>query len=294
MFENQNSNIFVSGILPSHRYRFFLARNTHLAEQVGTRHNASEDVIGLIGETMMGAYLIASANEKNQDATVSLQLECDEPVGKIISFASTSGGMRSYVSNPEASFDELAPRLEGGLLQVNRWLGSNRKVYSSTIQMRNAPLEKNLEEYIARSEQIQTFLRLESGRSSRFEFAGYLFQALPDATYEDTDAILDMLAGKSAGELMNNIAPTGGEDNHKMNTPLSHSLEVKVLNTGSFYFYCDCSRKRVKRVIQSLGEIESHRLLDEHGRIEVKCEFCNTPYLFSGNEIEALFSGDHE
>lgn len=61
------------------------------------------------------------------------------------------------------------------------------------------------------------------------------------------------------------------------------------LSTTEFVFKCDCSQDRIDRAIMALGKQEAESIIKEQGKIEVKCEFCQTNYSFDEIELKRLF-----
>ncbi len=59
-------------------------------------------------------------------------------------------------------------------------------------------------------------------------------------------------------------------------------------------FACTCSRERVGRMIQGLGEIEAREILAERGVIMVDCEFCGAQYRFDAIDATQLFTAAGE
>ncbi len=55
-------------------------------------------------------------------------------------------------------------------------------------------------------------------------------------------------------------------------------------------FACTCSRERVGRMIQGLGEVEAKEILAERGLIMVDCEFCGANYRFDAIDAAQLFT----
>jgi molecular chaperone Hsp33 len=55
------------------------------------------------------------------------------------------------------------------------------------------------------------------------------------------------------------------------------------------HFACRCSRERVGRMIQGLGQEEAQSILAERGGIEVACEFCGVQYPFDPIDTAQLF-----
>ena len=56
-------------------------------------------------------------------------------------------------------------------------------------------------------------------------------------------------------------------------------------------FACSCSRERVSRMLQSLGQDEVESVLAEQGQIEVGCEYCGQQYHFDAVDAAQIFAG---
>lgn len=285
-------NFFVSGVIPDKHYRFVIARNSAIAREAADRHKASQQIASIMGETMLGAFFLSTHATKQIDTTVSLHLECDAPIYRIISFADNSGDMRSYPGKPDSEFDDHEP-LFSGIMRVNRWVREATKIYSSAVEMRKVPIYKNLEEFIGKSEQIQSFIKIDSEKDENgdLQISGYMFQALPDASADDTDSILDMLNNVSAKFVLDGIL-SGTEDRKLPPESSNIFLEAKILRTGYFEFRCDCNRSKIAGLIRAMKREEVESILGEHGKIEAACEFCKTKYVFTAEEATSLINGE--
>jgi len=54
-------------------------------------------------------------------------------------------------------------------------------------------------------------------------------------------------------------------------------------------FACSCSRERVGRMIQGLGNSEANDIVAEQGAISVDCEFCGAQYRFDAVDVAQIF-----
>ena len=53
-------------------------------------------------------------------------------------------------------------------------------------------------------------------------------------------------------------------------------------------YRCYCSRDRVERALISMGTEELEDMLAQQGGCELGCQFCDTVYRFSAQELRAL------
>ena len=53
-------------------------------------------------------------------------------------------------------------------------------------------------------------------------------------------------------------------------------------------FYCNCSKVRVEKALITLGREEITKLLEEDGRAQLQCHFCNKSYDFTADDLRRL------
>jgi len=63
-----------------------------------------------------------------------------------------------------------------------------------------------------------------------------------------------------------------------------------TLEKGGLALACSCNRRRLERVVVSLGQQEIETLIAEHGAIEITCEFCRATYRFEKRELEEILT----
>lgn len=284
--EHMKTDAFIRGILPDIACRYVIATAFSSVQEIWTRHEMTVGPALLIGEAAMAAFLLAARGTKEEDQTVGLHFECTGPVRRLISSGRFDGGIRGYT--PEARADWQGSLMDGkgsGTLNVSLFREHSQKVYASSVEFRNQSIARNIEEFLARSEQVQVFVELgpftdigtplfpEPISLQHTGISGYLFEALPGATADDTDRLLEFL--KSGMDLLRQrgILP-----------------EVPgILSEGRMFHYCDCSKEKVERLIISMGREEADALIVEQGMIEVTCAFCQEKYRFGGSEVKKIF-----
>ena len=65
-------------------------------------------------------------------------------------------------------------------------------------------------------------------------------------------------------------------------------MGVEITDTLPVQFYCNCNKKRVEKVLISLGKKELQELIDEGKDVELNCHFCNTNYVFTVEELKKI------
>lgn len=68
----------------------------------------------------------------------------------------------------------------------------------------------------------------------------------------------------------------------EFNPVITESCEVS--------YKCNCSKRKINRVVKSLGKSEADAIVNEMGCIEVCCHFCGKKYVYDQQAVDKLFS----
>jgi molecular chaperone Hsp33 len=193
------------------------------------------------------------------------------------------GRMRGLVSVPDySSLDDSSLGIGKGVFRVTRW-GGIQKLHQSITKLEKAPFESNLLNHISESDQLVSFVSIFNSDS---ECKGIILQALPFTEQSKIDDLMDRLGEMqySTEELF-----SGSLDTVLSRLETSLKSNALTLDTGIPEFYCGCTIEKIKNVIRSIGKEESYSILEEQGRIEIICEFCNEVYELDSEEVHLLF-----
>ena len=123
---------------------------------------------------MMGAFFLAGMVK--EETTVSIQMEGDGQVERVMGYSDRIGRMRGLVSVPDySSLDDSSLGIGKGVFRVTRW-GGIRKLHQSITKLEKAPFESNLLNHISESDQLVSFVSIFNSDS---ECKGMILQALP-------------------------------------------------------------------------------------------------------------------
>lgn len=64
----------------------------------------------------------------------------------------------------------------------------------------------------------------------------------------------------------------------------------KVLSEEEIGFVCDCSRERFEGALITLGKEELEAMAKEDHGAEITCQFCETTYTFTEEDLEGLIN----
>ena len=66
--------------------------------------------------------------------------------------------------------------------------------------------------------------------------------------------------------------------------------DVEITNRQDLFFTCDCSREKMINALSTIGKQELQSMIDEDHGCEITCQFCNTKYQFSEEELQNLIN----
>ena len=262
------------------------ARNIHKLLPMGT---------AALGRTLMGASLMGDMLKEEKGA-LTLQIKGGGPLGTILAVSDWEGNVRGYVQNPQVELIEQRP----GKLDVGAAVGQNgtltvikdiglKEPYVGSIGLFSGEIADDLAMYFVESEQIPTACALGVlvGLDQSVTAAGgYLIQLLPGAS---EDMIEKIEAGvRAMGSVSSALA--GGLDGEGLLRTVLKDFELEILEKHPVEYRCYCSRDRVSRALISMGKEELAQLIQEQGRAELTCQFCDQVYQFSREELEELLA----
>jgi molecular chaperone Hsp33 len=157
------------------------------------------------------------------------------------------------------------------------------EAYQGIVPLEGNSISQILENYMLRSQQIETRLWLAcNGKSA----SGMLLQKLPNQPEQDIDAWnrICILADTVTNDELQDLDPA------QLITRLFGEEDVRMFSAKSTQFYCNCSRSKVANMLLLLGQEEVESILTERDEIEVHCDFCNKRYAFDAVDAAALFA----
>jgi molecular chaperone Hsp33 len=215
-----------------------------------------------------------------------LVVECNSDFG-IRATAKWTG----LVNDQQSLFDLI----EHGQFMITLDPKDGGKAYQGVVPLEGDNISAILENYMLRSEQIDTRIWLCCDGNSA---AGMLLQKLPDtmnqATQSQEHSEHDLDTWNRVGHLASTIT-----DDELLNLPtetllkrLFHEEDVRLFDASHTAFFCSCSRESVANMLRMLGNDELTSIIEEQGQIEVNCDFCNTHYKFDKIDAAQLLVGE--
>ena len=239
----------------------------------------------VLGEMMAAAALLTATLKF--DGRLIMQVQGHGPVNLLMVECTSKRTMRAIAqwngAIPEAPLSDL---VGDGRLAVTIEPLKEKERYQAIVELEGMTVAEALENYFARSEQLDTRLWLAADPN---QAAGMLLQKLPGSPLTDDDAwnrAVHLGSTITRQELL--VLPVR-DIIHR----LYHEEDIRLFSRIPVSFRCSCSRERVESVLRMLGHGEIHSILAEQGMVRVDCEFCGGRYEFDRIDAEQLFAALH-
>ena len=287
------SDYLVRGMSMDGFVKVVAIRSTEMVSRGAQIHGTTPNATAAFGRVLTAASMMGNM-QKVDNGSMTLQIKGDGPIGSIVCVSDPSGNVRGYVYEPKVPLVEKYP----GKLDVGSTVGKNgtltvirdlqmKEPYVGSIPLVSGEIGDDVTAYFVQSEQIPTACALGVlvDRDQSVKVAGgYLIQLLPGAPDETIDKLEEGIrrAGAVTPMLEQGMTP---ED---ILGQVVGDLGVVFLETTEVCYKCYCDRDRVTAALISLGKEELQEIAQEGKVFPVECQFCDTVYEFTPEDVEKL------
>ena len=269
------------------------ANTTELVEEARKIHDLSPVATAAFGR-MLTITAIMGNEMKNSKDRLTVQIKGNGPIGMMVATSNNFPKVKGYVANPQVDL----PLNEEGKLDVGQAVGTEgyiniikdiglKEPYIGISPLTSGEIADDFANYFVHSEQRRSAVALGVliNKDGVKAAGGYLINAMPDATDEDitkleqsifkAGAISKMLDQKlSLVEIAKKIT---GDENIK-------TIEENIRPV----YECDCSKEHMADGLASIGKEELQNIIEQDGKAELTCHFCNKKYQFDKEELEEI------
>ena len=268
-------------------------RSTELVRRGAQIQKTTPNATAAFGRALTAASIINNI-QKVDNGSMTLQIRGGGPIGTITVVSDPEGNVRGCVTEPNVPLVEKYP----GKLDVGATVGKSgtitvirdlqmKEPYVGSAQLVSGEIADDVTAYFAQSEQVPTACALGVlvDRDQSVKVAGgYIVQLLPGAP-ED---IIDRLeAGVQKAGAVTPMLEQGMTPEDILGQ-VCGNLGVVFRETTEVSYKCYCSRERVEAALISLGRKELQEIADEGKTFPVECQFCDTVYSFTPEDIREL------
>ena len=270
-------------------------RSTQTVRRGAEIQKTTPNATAAFGRALTAASMMGNM-QKVENGSMTLQIKGGGPIGSIVCVSDPMGNVRGYVTQPNVPLVEKYP----GKLDVGATVGTEgtltvirdlqmKEPYVGSVPLVSGEIGDDVTRYFAQSEQTPTACALGVlvDRDQSVKVAGgYLIQLLPGAPDETIDMVERGIqkAGAVTAMLEQGMTP---ED---ILGAVLGDLGVVFMETTPIEYRCYCSRERVTAALISLGKKELTEIMEEGKTFPVECQFCDTVYAFTSNDVKEILN----
>lgn len=250
------------------------------------RTDYPDTVRQILGEAFVAAALLASTIKF--DGKMTLQVRGKGPIYLLVVQVTNEGtvrGLARWHDVPDTTELMTAFGADARMI-ISIEASKYAEPYQGIVALEGDCLADALQAYFRTSEQLPTKLYLAVKDTTA---AGVLIQKLPveERTYHDADGW--QRANVLCATLTDEELCT--DDSHTLLHRIFHEERVRLFEPASVAFVCSCSRERTDGMLAGLGRAEVDSIVEEQGKVEITCEFCDCVYNYDAVDVAGLFMG---
>ena len=268
-------------------------RSTELVRRGAQIQGTTPNATAAFGRALTAASMMGNM-QKVEDGSMTMQIRGGGPIGGITVVSDCIGNVRGYVVEPNVPLVEKFP----GKLDVGATVGTDgtltiirdlqmKEPYVGSVELISGEIGDDVTAYFAQSEQTPTACALgvlvDTDCSVKVA-GGYLIQLLPGAPDETIDAVERGI--KRAGAVTKMLE--AGMTPEDILGQVCGEIGVVFMETTEVCYKCYCSRERVEAALISLGKKELAEIAQDGKEFPVECQFCDTVYKFTPEDILEL------
>ena len=268
-------------------------RSTELVRRGAQIQRTTPNATAAFGRCLTAASMMGNM-QKVENGSMTLQIRGGGPIGTITVVSDAEGNVRGTVTEPNVPLVEKFP----GKLDVGATVGTDgtitvirdlqmKEPYIGSVQLVSGEIGDDVTAYFAESEQTPTACALgvlvDTDCSVKVA-GGYLVQLLPGAPDEVIDAVEAGIkrAGAVTKMLEKGLTP------EEILTEACGDLGVLFFENEPVCYKCYCNRHRVEAALISIGREELTQIRDEGKAFPVECQFCDTVYTFTPEDVTEI------
>ena len=269
------------------------AMTTELVDEARKIHDLTPVSTAALGRLLTMATIMGS-DLKDEEDNITLQIKGNGPIGTMVAVVNGNMNVKGTVGNPYVDI----PLNEFGKLDVGMAVGNDgflnvikdlglKKPYIGIVPLSSGEIAEDFARYFTESEQTKSAVALgvlvnKDGVKSA---GGYLVSAMPDATDEDiTNLEKNIFEAGAISRMLDE-----GLSLYEIARKITGDKDVKIIQENIEAKYeCDCTEEKMKKALSTIGKKQLKEILEEDGKAEMTCHFCNKKYTVSKEELENM------
>ncbi len=285
----------IKGLAYEGKVSIVAAETTELVEQIRNLHDLTPTTTAALGRVATIVGMMGLTELKEAEDSLTIQINGRGPMGSIVAVVEREEAksfVKIYAQNPSVEL----PLNENGKIAVGQAVGTDgflniirqnevtKTAYNGLVPLVSGEIAEDFTQYFAQSQQKPTVIALGVlvDKNGVKRSGGYMIQLMPDATEEEISKIEESVSkAQPVSEMLNQdksleeiVRTVTGDEN-----------ALFLISDLGIEFRCDCSKERFADGLASIGKVELDKIIEEDGKANTKCHFCNQEYDFSKEEL---------
>ncbi len=283
----------VTAMSKNREVRIYVAQTTDMVEAARVTHDLTPISTSALGRVITAAAMMGMMSKIDKEK-ITLQIKGTNAIKLMVAIADTHGNVKAYTTNPHAenlynAFGKLdvgtAIGKEGQIIVIKDF--GMKEPFIGQCSLVSGEIAEDVAQYFVKSEQQPTAVSIgvSLSKEAKVNYAGgFIVQILPETSEE------------TIGQLESNLTSLPpltqffeeGLDIMQIANQVFAGLGLDELETYDLNYQCDCSRDKMENALISLGKKEIEEMIDEDGKADLVCHFCNKNYHFTDLELSLL------
>lgn len=251
-----------------------------------------------VGRSMVGALLMASQLKDGQ--MVGILFRGNGPLRSIYAEASFEGHVRGYTPAPHyqpENYDKglsLREAVGIGLLNVTRHQPFQKQPFQGTVEIVSGEIGEDIAHYLHQSHQIRSLVSLGVYLDTYGKVraaGGVLIEVMPGVEESLVEKIQSNYESKKPN--ISKMLMDGAEPIDLVRPFLDGIEFEEIPHDYGIEYHCPCTKDRVVRALETLGETELKDMITKNEPADVTCQICGKPYNVSVAEIVEIHDKIH-
>ena len=269
-------------------------RSTNLVEEARKIHDLSPTATAALGRLLTITSLLGK-EMKGEEGTITTQVKGNGPIGTMVAVSNNNGVVRGYVSNPQV---DIPLNTSTGKLDVGGAVGNSgmiyiikdiglKEPYIGMTPIVSGEIAEDFTNYFAKSEQTPTVVALGVlvDKNGVRAAGGYLITLMPDATENEITKIEEALKNADSISKMLDV----GKELVEIAEMVTGDSNIMYFEDDDIPKYeCNCSKEKMANGLRTIGKKDLQEIIENDGKAELVCHFCNKKYLFNKQELEEM------
>lgn len=288
----------IKGLAYEGKVSIVASDTTELVEHIRNLHDLTPTTTAVLGRVATIAGMMGLTELKEAEDSITIQINGKGPMGSIVCVVEREEAKSFVKLYAENSKVEL-PLNENGKIAVGQAVGTDgflniirqnevtKKAYNGLVPLVSGEIAEDFTQYFAQSAQKPTVIALGVlvNKDGVKRSGGYMIQLMPDATEEEISKIE---AAVSKAKTMSQMLDEDMSLEDIARTVTGDENALFLINDLGIEYRCDCSKERFADGLASIGKTELEKIIEEDGKANTKCHFCNKEYNFSKEELERM------